>query len=60
MSMGRTECNYTLEKSKIKCKCGKGFIFEYEHVTEESDYPPFETESSIYYKSTCPDNCEFN
>lgn len=58
MSMGSEECNYNIEKSKRKCKCGKGFVREIWHVTEESCYPPFEKEYTVYYECDCPDHCE--
>lgn len=57
MGMGWVDKDYSYVNSEHKCKCGKGMIQTVRHVTEESDYPPFEryTES---IKTTCPDNCQ--
>lgn len=48
---------YSNLTSKRLCKCGKGFVYTYFVVTEESEYPPFERG----YDETCTDcedNCE--
>lgn len=59
MGMGWTDTNYSYKREVRKCKCGKGKIIEIRHITEESEYPPFER-GEIEIKSTCPDNCENN
>lgn len=58
MGMCKKECNYNLTKYSRKCKYGAGKVYTIWHVTEESDYPPFETEYTEYFKTDCPNNCE--
>lgn len=57
MGMGWQDKNFSYIFSERKCKCGQGKVKTIRHVTEESEYPPFEryTES---YETTCPNNCE--
>lgn len=58
MGMGWTECNYNIELSRRKCKCGCGFVITYEHINEESDYPPFTRSDITFSKCNCPKKCE--
>lgn len=58
MGMGISECNYTREINKRKCKCGTGIVRTMRHVTEESEYPPFEREYTDYFECDCPNQCE--
>lgn len=55
MGMGWKTVGRDLESSR-PCKCGKGKVLCYT-VSEESEYPPFDRESTEY-STTCPDNCE--
>lgn len=48
---------YTELDHKDRCMCGKGYIYFYNVVEEESEFPPFERGYS-YRKTDCPDNCE--
>lgn len=39
------------------CKCGKGLVYTFEMIDEESEYPPFERGYTAT-ETTCPDRCE--
>lgn len=43
---------YTELDHKDRCMCGKGYIYFYNVVEEESEFPPFERGYS-YRKRTC-------
>lgn len=58
MGMGCKECNYNIVKATRKCKCGAGSVNIIWHVTEESDFPPFEREYTEYLECDCPNKCE--
>ena len=58
MSMGWEDVvPYTLELTRRRCACGKGYVVASMRVEEESDYPPFRRGTEETY-STCPDKCE--
>ena len=56
--MGRKECDYNIVKFTRKCNCGAGVVKTIWHVTEESDYPPFECEYTEHFECDCPNKCE--
>ena len=58
MGMGTKECNYNLVKSTLKCKCCDRKVITICHVTEESDFPPFERNYTEHQKCDCPNNFE--
>lgn len=58
MGMGWKEANYSLEISRRKCKCGAGYTVTYEHICEESDYPPFTKSDYQYTVCECKNKCE--
>lgn len=59
MGHGWKDCNYNKLIDKTKCKFGNGYIETYEHICEESDYPPFERSDSTFTLCKCSqkDNC---